>query len=209
MALLENPPQKDYDEVSGIYPGRYVDRNQMGKLRLVFSYRVIISAFLIGSAFLLLGAFMLEAKQNSPKDSPEEIKIFITADQVEFDPQKGVATYTGNVTVTQNDATLYADYMEVHLIEGGKSIDSIKAHGNIRVVQEDKIITAEEGIYNHRERIVVLTGNPVTRQGKNWITGDKITYFWDQGKALIEGNVKATVAVEEEKKERLKQKKID
>ncbi|MGA1875543.1 MAG: lipopolysaccharide transport periplasmic protein LptA [bacterium] len=181
----------------------------MNKVKLIFIYRIIVPAFLVGIAFLWPGAFMLEAKQASPKNSPGEIRIFITADQVEFDPQKGIATYTGNVTVKQNDATLYADFIEVHLIEGGKDIDSIKAHGNIKVVQEDKIITAEEGIYNHRERIVVLTGNPVTRQGNNWITGDKITYFWDQGKAFIEGNVKATVAVEEKKPERLKEEKID
>jgi len=181
----------------------------MEKLKLIFAYRIIVPAFLVGTAFLWPGAFRSEAKQGSTKNPSEEIKIFITADQVEFDPQKGIATYTGNVKVVQNDATLYADFIEVHLLEGGKDIDSIKAHGNIKVVQEDKIITAEEGIYNHRERTVVLTGNPVTRQGGNWITGDKITYFWDEGKALIEGNVKATVAIEEEKKERLKQEKID
>ena len=135
-----------------------------------------------------------------------EVKILITADQVEFDPQNEIATYTGNVTVKQESATLYADRIEVHFIEKGKGIEVIRAFGNIRITQEDRILTAEEGTYYQQDRKVVLTGNPTTRQGGNCISGDKIVYFLKQGRATVEGNVKATVIMDKEKMDTLRPK---
>jgi lipopolysaccharide transport protein LptA len=135
-----------------------------------------------------------------------ELKILITADQVEFDPQNERATYTGNVTVKQENTCLNADRIEVHFIAKGKGIELIKAFGNLKVTQEDRTLTAEEGVYYQQDRKVVLTGNPTTRQGANCISGDKIVYFWDQGKAVVEGNVKATVIMDKEKVDMLRPK---
>jgi len=135
-----------------------------------------------------------------------EIKILITADQVEFDPQSEIATYTGNVTVKQENAYLYADRIEVHFIAKGKGIELIKAFGNIKITQEDRILTADEGVYYQQDRKVVLTGHPTTRQGGNCISGDKIVYFLGQGKAMVEGNVKATVIMDKEKVDMLRPK---
>ena len=140
------------------------------------------------------------------KSQGGEVKILITADQVEFDPQNEIATYTGRVTVKQENAYLYADRIEVHFIAKGKGIELIKAFGHIKITQEDRILTAEEGVYYQQDRKVVLTGNPTTRQGGNCISGDKIVYFLDQGKAMVEGNVKATVIMDKEKVDSLRPK---
>jgi len=148
-----------------------------------------------------------EAEKAPPaKGHSGEVKILITADQVEFDPQNEIATYTGNVTVTQENANLYADRIEVHFIAKGKGIELIKAFGNMKITQEDRILTAEEGVYYQQDRKVILTGNPTTRQGGNCISGDKIVYFLDQGKAMVEGNVKATVIMDKEKVDMLRPK---
>lgn len=169
--------------------------------------RLILALFIMFGSWLFFGEMAVEAAKVRPKENQAgEIKILITADQVEFDPQDERATYTGKVTVTQDDTSLYADRIEVRFIGKGKDIDLIKAYGNIRIVQGDRVITAEEGTYYHQERKVVLTGSPVTRQGVNCISGDKIVYFWNEGKALVEGNVKATIAVDKEKMEMMRPK---
>lgn len=165
------------------------------------------------AALLVVGPLLLgleaagesEVSKNSPaKGQAQEVKILITADQVEFDPHNERATYTGQVMVKQENTFLYADRIEVHFIAKGKGIELIKAFGNIRITQEDRTITAQEGVYYHQDRKVILTGNPITRQGENCISGDKIVYFWDEGKAMVEGNVKATISMDKEKVEALR-----
>lgn len=166
----------------------------------------------IPAVLMIIGLWLLpavtspaEKEKAQPQTSQaKETEILITSDQVEFDPQNEIATYTGQVTVTQENTSLYADRIEVRFAAKGKNITLIKAFGNIRIIQEDRLITAEEGIYYHQDRKVILTGNPVTRQGNNCISGDKIVYFWDQGKALVEGNVKATIIMGKEKMEMLR-----
>ena len=174
-----------------------MDRKFFGMKKYAF---FLVHLILIGGVFFIPGASSTGSQEVLQENVGEEIKIFITAEQVEFDPQNNMATYKGGVKVKQDNTFLYADRIEVYWAEGEEKIKLIKAYENIRIVREDKIITAREGIYYHQERKVILTGNPMTRQGKNSITGDTITYFWDEGKALIEGNAKATIAVEEEKK---------
>ncbi|MEW5802066.1 MAG: lipopolysaccharide transport periplasmic protein LptA [bacterium] len=166
--------------------------------------------FLVVAAGLLLfssvAAGVKTGKVQAAKSQAEEVKILITADEVEFDPQNEIATYTGQVTVTQENTSLHADRIEVHFSAKGKDIEIIKAFGNITITQEDRIITAQEGVYYHQERKVILTGNPITRQGGNCISGDKIVYLWDEGKALVEGNVKATIIMDKEKIDTLRPK---
>ena len=164
---------------------------------------------LMGSFFFFAGASIASSHDLSRENQSEEIKILITADQVEFDPQNNKATYIGGVKVKQDNTFLYADRIEVYWAKGEEKIEVIKAYDNISIVREDKIITAQKGTYYHRDRKVILTGNPMTRQGKNSITGNTITYFWDDGKAIIEGNAKATIAVEEESKSDSEQEKSD
>ncbi|MEW6380095.1 MAG: lipopolysaccharide transport periplasmic protein LptA [bacterium] len=168
--------------------------------------RIILALLMIIGLWLLpAGASPAEKEKAQPqKNQAKEAQILITSDQVEFDPQNEIATYTGQVTVTQENTSLYADRIEVHFTAKGKNITLIKAFGNIRIIQEDRLVTAEEGIYYQQDRKVVLTGNPVTRQGNNCISGDKIVYLWDQGKALVEGNVKATIIMDREKMEKLR-----
>lgn len=160
-----------------------------------------------GLALFSVEAARAEAEKMQPAMSEAgEVKILITADQVEFDPQNERATYTGQVTVKQENTVLYAERIEVRFIAKGQGIEWIKAFGNIKITQEDRTLTAQEGVYYQQGRKVVLTGNPTTRQAGNCISGDKIVYFLDQGKAIVEGNVKATVTVDEEKMDMLRPK---
>lgn len=169
--------------------GNFLKSNKITSIAQFFSLMYLI---------LFFGMIIIIAFQ-AIEVGASETKILITANQVEFDPQNEKAVYTGDVTVKQDTTTLQADRIEVYFLEKGKGIELIKVFGNIRVTHEDKIITADEGIYYHRDRKIVLTGNPMTRQGENWIAGEKIVYFWDQGKAIIEGKVKAVIIVDEEK----------
>jgi len=178
----------------------------MGKRRIV-SGRMLLLLMIAVLTFFLVEAPRAEVeKLQSGKSEAGEVKILITADQVEFDPQNERATYTGKVTVKQENIVLCAERIEVRFIAKGQGVEWIKAFGNIKITQEDRILTAQEGVYYHQGRKLVLTGNPTARQGGNCMSGDKIVYFLDQGKALVEGNVKASVTVDEEKMQMLRPK---
>lgn len=117
-----------------------LDKRGLAERRIKVRWLRLALSVMIVSLFLLAEMALAEGVKNpQPKTGREgEIKILITADQVEFDSQNEIATYTGQVTVTQENTFLYADRVEVHFLDKGKDVDLIKAFGHIRVVQADR-----------------------------------------------------------------------
>ncbi len=154
------------------------------------------------SLFLFYGLIftnlvLAEPQLTIQKNNDRQKKIFISANRVELDSKKEKAVYTGNVTVRLENTTLLADRIEVYSLEGGRKIEVIEVYGNIKILYQDKTITAQKGIYYHQEKKLVLTGDPRVSQENNYLIGDKITYYYDQQKAFLEGNVEAIFPINE------------
>lgn len=64
--------------------------------------------------------------------------------------------------------------------------------GNVRINQGDTVLTADEVEYNQNEEIqtAVATGNVKIVDPENEVTGEKATAFFNEKRAVIEGNVK-------------------
>ncbi len=120
------------------------------------------------------------------KASKEKVPVVITAQQAEFDNKTRKAVYTGNVKVVRGDTTMYSDKLESFLDKEGKELDHIIATGCVKVLQGNKIITAEKGVYYDKEQKVVLTGSPVSRDGENVIEGSRMVYFFNQERVVVE-----------------------
>ncbi len=88
--------------------------------------------------------------------------------------------------------------------EQTKRINSLTATKEVVIVQKDekgRIVfksTSEKAVYEGKERVVILTGNPIVQQGKNKFRGEIIRYFVDQGKIVVTGKVRGTTFPEEE-----------
>lgn len=121
--------------------------------------------------------------------------IHINSQQLEADFQTKVITFIGDVVAKQKEFTLYANRLSVFIDEKGEEIQKIVAQGNVRMVQDNRKATCDEATYYHREGTVVLQGEPVVREGDNWVSGKRIIYYIDEQKSVAESEGEERVKV--------------
>lgn len=91
---------------------------------------------------------------NRPAEETTDLEI--QSDASSFDQNLGIAKAAGNVVVTYEDVTIYADEVEYHRDSG-----KVFARGNVRVYRGGEVVDAEEVIYT------VPTGEMTTSQLKS------------------------------------------
>lgn len=142
----------------------------------------------------LLAALPATAEPPAPAKRSEPIDI--TSDRLEADDATKQIRFLGQVVARQADVTLYAREMRVFLQPQGQEIERIEALGEVRIVQGEKVATADKGVLENREGKIILTGAPKVHQGKDFVTGDEITLYLHEEKSAVrslgESRVRAT-----------------
>ncbi len=138
------------------------------------------------------------AQKKTSLQSKEPIQV--VSDRLEaFDEQK-LVVFSGNAVAVQGDKVIKADSLSLFYkkdknagkgknqsdIAGGGDLERIEAKGHVSVTQGPKVATGELGIYYQDEQKIILTGNPVMREGNNSITGDKITVLLNENRGIVE-----------------------
>ena len=159
----------------------------------------------ISYTIVIIGTLMLAplaSAQMVGEFKGERGPVHITSQQLEADYQAKVITFIGDVVARQKEFTLYADRLFLYIGGEMKEIEKIVARGNVRMVQGERTATCNEATYYHREGTVVLRGEPVVREGDNWVSGKRIIYYIDEQKSVAEGEggdrVKVTIIPREE-----------
>lgn len=172
--------------------------------------RALILALSFWLAWGLAAAQAVEPKKKAPEG---EVPLHITAARLEADQQERIVTFTGQVKAVYGDSILYADQLQVFYHPapaapatptpakspegtdasplgelGGGKIDRIVAKGSVRFVQEDKVATGQEGIYYKDREEVVLLGNPQLWQKENNVKGEKIYFYLNTKRVLVESS---------------------
>lgn len=136
------------------------------------------------------------------EDKKDSQPIIITSKSLINDSKAKTATFEGNVVAHKGQVTLYADKMIVYYEDEqkGGNIKMIEAIGNIKLIKADRVITAHKATYYPEpEERVIFTGQPRATEGKNLVTGEKITYFMKDDRSLVE---KSKVYLKEKKTEK-------
>lgn len=113
--------------------------------------------------------------------------IEITSLSMVAENKNNKITFTGSVVAQKNDITLYSDKMIV-LYNGDQEIEEISAYGNVRLVRDDKEITADNAVYYTNDEKVIFTGRPVFREAHNIVSGTQITYFIPGERSIVENS---------------------
>lgn len=116
--------------------------------------------------------------------------IEITADNLEVEQGRQIATFTGNVDAVQGDMTLKADKLVVHYKSAGggaNNVSRIVADGNVFLTSPDSTAQGDHGDYNVDDDSMVLTGDVVLTRGENVIQGDRLILDLATGKSRMEG----------------------
>lgn len=140
------------------------------------------------TVFTLLASVALAAPadKTSRKDR-SNLPITIKSNELTADNKGKTAVFTGKVVAKQGDISIYADKITVNYADKKGDVEKIEASGNVRIVQQNKIGTAAQAVYDSRDGRITLTGNPRVMQGGDSISGKTITYYVDDDKSVVSG----------------------
>lgn len=118
--------------------------------------------------------------------------VEVAADQLAVDQGDGSAVFSGHVVIGQGEMRLSADKVTVEYAAGSQSrISRLHAEGNVTLVSGADAAEAGEAVYDVAAGEVVLTGDVVLAQGKNVLTGDRMTVDLASGTARVDGRVRS------------------
>jgi lipopolysaccharide export system protein LptA len=144
-------------------------------------------AFFIALAiFLFATTCRAEVSAKSGKTVSKE-PIRITSDRLETDQSARKMEFVGNVVARQGDLTIYARKLDMFYGPDNHEIERVEAHGDVRVVQGDRVATGQQGVFFRKEGKIVLTGSPRVHQGQDYVEGDEITVFLNEERSIVKG----------------------
>ena len=169
---------------------------------------------LIAAALVIPGASLHAQPQPASKGPPNALQGFsqnrdqpvhIEAATLEVRDKDKVATFSGNVRVTQGDTGLRCKSLLVFYEQGGEegadksknlqaakpgpggqqSIKRLEAHGGVIVTQKEQTATGDLGIFDMKSNTVTLTGNVMMTQGQNVLRGDRLVVDLTSGVSCL------------------------
>jgi len=175
----------------------------------VFSFNILISCIFL--LFPPIIAFSQESKASNQLSI--ENPITIHSNTLEFDQEKKLVVFEGKVRAKTEGMVIDCQKMLVYYIGSpmkketnveSSRIDKIIALGNVVINRFDGgMARAGKAVFYQHEEKVVLTENPYIQQGPDYVEGQRIIIFLNEGRSIVEGNetkrVKATIFPKEEK----------
>ena len=168
---------------------------------------VVASLFSAVHSLALAGEAAEKAKRETKKsaDGPafeasKKDPIFITSDRLEVDQKKNTIIYKGRVVALQGEMTMRSEVLTAYYSPEMKGLKEVIAEGKVHVTQGNRVATGSRAVFNGKDQTIMLTGNPMVRQGGNQVTGERIIFYMEQDKAVVEGGaqrVTATIFPEE------------
>lgn len=125
-----------------------------------------------------------------------KVPTIITSEKLRIDTDKKIGIFTGNVFVNDPQFTMTADEMRVFFSQNENGIDEVVAKGSVILTQigEDaNTAQGEQAVYTVSRGEIVLTGNPVVKQGNNTISGKVIRFFRNQNKMIVDGGTRLLI----------------
>lgn len=131
--------------------------------------------------------------------------VHIEAATLEVRDKDKVATFSGNVHVTQGDTGMRCKSLVVYYEQneadadktksvalanpgpgGQQRIKRLEARGGVVVTQKEQTATGDLGLFDMQTNTVTLTGNVVMTQGQNVLRGDRLVVDLTSGVSRIE-----------------------
>jgi lipopolysaccharide export system protein LptA len=119
--------------------------------------------------------------------SASRAPIDIVSDTVEANQKENTVTFKGNVVAKQEDTTLYTNTLVIRYEGENKKLKDITAIGSVKIVQLDRRATGQKATFYQDENKVVLDGDAVVREGENEIRGERVVFYVNEERSIVEG----------------------
>lgn len=139
--------------------------------------------FLAALIFLASGGVL--CAQSGSSWGPSTNTTLINARTMNFDYQKHIATFQGDVVVADPSIKIMADSMRVDFTDEN-SPKVITAEGRVKIWQGDRIAVSKTAIYTVATGQLVLTGQPVLTRGQDRMAGSRIVFYRDDDRVQVE-----------------------
>jgi lipopolysaccharide export system protein LptA len=101
--------------------------------------------------------------------------VVVTSKMLTIDNENNTAVFEHSVVAETPEMTLYADKMYIFYNQDTRTIKRIDALGGVKVIEKDRVITADEATYYARDERVIFKGDLKVVEGKRVISGEKDT----------------------------------
>jgi len=123
----------------------------------------------------------------------------IRSDRLVYDEEQSLAKFDGNVRMRDPRAALDCEKALLHLKENNE-IDWIEALSGVIIQLSGRKALADRATYHADEGRFVLDGDPKLKDGRNIMTGDRITFWQETRRMVCEPNARVLLYPDEEMK---------
>ena len=153
---------------------------------------------------LLLSCPVIPAAQQTNSSDADLIAgkpLQITSDKMVAHQSEEMVEFTGNVKAVQDDSTLLADSVKIYFYSSDRKardsqdrVKKIVAKKNVEYTAGERKAYADMAVYTTEDQILVLTGKSARLlTGSSWVSGQKITLFRKDNRAMAESDGKSRV----------------
>ena len=121
---------------------------------------------------------------------PEARKpIEILADSMEWNKQLGQAIATGNAKAIQGETTIRANKIIAVLSkDNNQQIKELQASGKVVFLKDKQLATGDKATYYLNQEKIIITGNVELKKDGNIIKGEKLIIDFLTGLSKMEGS---------------------
>jgi len=138
------------------------------------------------------------ASKTKGNEKAGEESIVVKADTLEWNNAQERVVFSGQVNAEMDEFMVDCKKMTVfyknlsegkNIGEGETEIQKIVALGGVKITRtQGGTATADQAVYYQKDEKLVLTGNPVVKQGKDFVEGQIITIFLKENRSVVEGS---------------------
>ncbi len=116
--------------------------------------------------------------------APNAQPLDIQADRMELRQKEGVVRFEGSVVVTQGELTLRCARLRARYRK--EQVASLVAEGGVELQGEGLRATARTARYDRDAGTLELTGEPTLVRGLDRLSGERILYYPDEARVVVE-----------------------
>ena len=123
--------------------------------------------------------------------------VDIHSEEMTVDFENRRIVFKGDVKVVQSDFSLAANEVTAVFGKSAEDIRKIVATGDVSIEKANKRAWGERATYDRENATILLEGNPVLKQGRNFIKGEQILVRLDEDRMQVKGGVQAEFVLSE------------